>query len=222
DITGAHSSDSYALDRIVLEPGCFIVMDRGYVDFPRLYRLHQSLAYFVLRAKKNLRFRRRQSHRIDHTTGVRSDQTIVLTGKDADRKFPALLRRVTFYAADIDQRFVFLTNNFQIPSPIVAAIYHQRWQIELFFKWIKQHLRIKRFFGTSPNAVKTQIWTAMATYALIAIAKKRFGLDHSLYTILQILSTVLFEKTPVPLVFQRYNDEISNSASSNQLTLFEI
>jgi uncharacterized protein DUF4372/DDE family transposase len=222
DITGAHSSDSYALDRIVPEPGCFIVMDRGYVDFPRLYRLHQSLAYFVLRAKKNLRFRRRQSHRIDRTTGVRSDQTIVLTGKDADRKFPALLRRVTFYAADIDQRFVFLTNNFQIPSPIVAAIYHQRWQIELFFKWIKQHLRIKRFFGTSPNAVKTQIWTAMATYALISIAKKRFGLDHSLYTILQILSTVLFEKTPVPLVFQRYNDEISNRDSRKQLTLFEI
>ena len=222
DITGAHSSDSYALDRIVPEPGCFIVMDRGYVDFPRLYRLHQSLAYFVLRAKKNLRFRRRQSHRIDRTTGVRSDQTIVLTGKDADRKFPTPLRRVTFYAADIDQRFVFLTNNFQIPSAIVAAIYHQRWQIELFFKWIKQHLRIKRFFGTSPNAVKTQIWTAMATYALIAIAKKRFGLDHSLYTILQILSTTLFEKTPVPLVFQRYNDEISNRTSSNQLTLFEI
>ena len=222
DITGAHSSDSYALDRIVPEPGCFIVMDRGYVDFPRLYRLHQSLAYFVLRAKKNLRFRRRQSHRIDRTTGVRSDQTIVLTGKDADRKFPTPLRRVTFYAADIDQRFVFLTNNFQIPSAIVAAIYHQRWQIELFFKWIKQHLRIKRFFGTSPNAVKTQIWTAMATYALIAIAKKRFGLDHSLYTILQILSTTLFEKSPVPLVFQRYNDEISNRVASNQLTLFEI
>ena len=120
------------------------------------------------------------------------------------------------------KRFVFLTNNFQIPSPIVAAIYHQRWQIELFFKWIKQHLRIKRFFGTSPNAVKTQIWTAMATYALIAIVKKRFGLEHSLYTILQILSTALFEKTPVQLVFQRYDDEISNRASSNQLTLFEI
>jgi hypothetical protein len=222
DITGAHSSDSYALDRIVPEPGCYIVMDRGYIDFPRLYRLHQSLAYFVVRAKKNLRFLRRQSHRFDPATGVRSDQTIVLTGKDADRKFPALLRRVTFYAADIDQRFVFLTNNFHIPSAIVAAIYHQRWQIELFFKWIKQHLRIKRFFGTSPNAVKTQIWTAMATYALILIAKKRFGLDHSPYTILQILSTVLFEKTPVPIVFQRYNDEISNTASSNQLTLFEI
>ena len=222
DVTGAHSGDSQVLDRIVPEPGCFIVMDRGYVDFPRLYRLHQALAYFVVRAKRKLQFRRRQSHPVDPATGVRSDQTIVLTGKYTPRTFPALLRRINFYAADIDQWFVFLTNNFQIPSPIVAAIYHQRWQIELFFKWIKQHLRIKRFFGTSPNAVKIQIWTAMATYALIAIAKKRFGLDQSLYTILQILSTVLFEKTPVPIVFQRYNDEISNRASSNQLTLFEI
>jgi len=222
DITGAHFSDSHALDHIVPEPGCFIVMDRGYVDFPRLYRLHQSLAYFVVRAKKNLRFRRRESHTLDRATGVRSDQTIVLNGKDAARKFPTPLRRVTFYAADIDKRFVFLTNNFQIPSATVAAIYHQRWKIELFFKWIKQHLRIKRFFGTSPNAVKTQIWTAMATYALIAIAKKRFDLDQSLYTILQILSTTLFEKTPVPLVFQRYDHEISNSVSSNQLNLFEI
>ena len=129
---------------------------------------------------------------------------------------------MSFYAADIDQRFVFLTNNFQIPSAIVPAIYHQRLQIELFFKWIKQHLRIKRFFGTSPNAVKTQIWTAMATYALIAILKKRLGLKQPLYTILQVLSTSLFEKTPIQLVFQRYNDEISNRAVSNQLTLFEI
>ena len=222
DITGAHSSDSHVLDRIVPEPGCFIVMDRGYIDFPRLYHLHQTLAYFVIQAKRNLKFRRRQSHPIDRATGVRSDQTIILTGQYTAHSFPVLLRRVSFYAADIDKRFVFLTNNFKIPSPVVAAVYHQRWQIELFFKWIKQHLRIKRFLGTSPNAVKTQIWTAMATYALIAIAKKRLGLDHSLYTILQILSTVLFEKTPVPLVFQRYNDEISNRVGSNQLTLFEI
>jgi hypothetical protein len=197
-------------------------MDRGYVDFPRLYRLHQALAYFVLRAKHNLQFRRRQSRPIDRATGVRSDQIIVLSGKYTAQKFPALLRRVSFYAADIDQRFVFLTNNFQIPSPVVAAIYHQRWQIELFFKWIKQHLRIKRFFGTSPNAVKIQIWTAMATYALVAILKKRLGLQHSLYTILQILSTSLFEKTHVQLVFQRYDFQKQNSVSCNQLTLFDI
>jgi hypothetical protein len=175
-----------------------------------------------MRSKHNLQFHRRQSHPVDRASGVRSDQTIVLSGYSSARKFPALLRRVSFYAADIDQRFVFLTNNFQIPSPVVAAIYHQRWQIELFFKWIKQHLRIKRFFGTSPNAVKIQIWTAMATYALIAIVKKRLGLHHSLYTISQILSTAIFEKTPIQLVFQRYDDEISNKANSNQLTLFEI
>ena len=222
DITGAHSGDSHVLDRILPEPGCFIVMDRGYIDFPRLYRLHQQLAYFVVRAKHPLEFRRRQSHQIDRSTGVRSDQTIVLSGKYTARKFPTLLRRVSFYASDIDKRFVFLTNNFQIPSHIVAAIYHYRWHIELFFKWIKQHLRIKRFFGTSPNAVKIQIWTAMAVYALIAIVKKRLGLQHSLYTILQILSTVLFEKTPVQLVFQRYDYQISGTAISNQLNLFEI
>jgi len=222
DITGAHTGDSHVLDHIIPEPGSFIVMDRGYVDYPRLYRLHQASAYFVLRAKRDLQFCRRRSHTIDRATGVRSDQTIVLSGKYSFRKFPARLRRVTFYAADIDKRFVFLTNNFKIPPATVAAIYHQRWQIELFFKWIKQHLRIKRFYGTSPNAVKTQIWTAMATYALIAILKKQLGLQHSLYTILQILSTTLFEKTPVQLVFQRYDDEISNSPSSNQLKLFEI
>jgi hypothetical protein len=150
------------------------------------------------------------------------DQTILLTDKLTSGKYPARLRRVSFHAADIDKRFVFLTNNFQIPSATVAAIYRQRWQIELFFKWIKQHLRIKRFYGTSPNAVKIQIWTAMATYALIAIFKKRLGLQHSLYTILQILSTTLFEKTPAQLVFQRYDHEISNSPTSNQLKLFEI
>ena len=221
-VTGAHFGDSQVLDSIVPEPGCFIVMDRGYIDFPRLYRLHQALAYFVVCARHNLKFYHRESHPVDPTTGVRSDQTIALTGQFTRHTFPALLRRVSFYAAEIDQRFVFLTNNFQIPSPIVAAIYHQRWQIELFFKWIKQHLRIKRFFGTSPNAVKTQIWIAMATYALVAIVKRRFGLEQSLYTIFRILSTALFEKTPVPIVFQRYKEEISNRASSNQLTLFEI
>lgn len=222
DITGAHAGDSHVLDRIIPEPGCFIVMDRGYVDFLRLYHLHQALAYFVVRSKRRLKFRRRCSHPVDRSTGIRSDQTILLTDKLTSRKFPDLLRRVSFYAQDTDQRFVFLTNNFKIPSPTIAAIYHQRWQIELFFKWIKQHLRIKRFLGTSPNAVKTQIWTAMATYALIAIVKKKLGLHHSLYTILQILSTTLFEKTPVPLVFQRYDHETSDDVRSNQLNLFEI
>ena len=222
NITDIKGHDSYMLDQIVVEPGSFIVMDRGYVDFFRLFHLHQAMAYFVLRSKQNLVFRRRCSHPVDRTTGVRSDQTIVLHGKYTTEKFPAPLRRITYYAEEIDKRFVFLTNNFQIPSATVAAIYKQRWQIELFFKWIKQHLRIKRFFGTSPNAVKTQIWTAVATYVLIAILKKRLGLDHSLHTILQILSTSLFEKTPVQLVFQRYERKMSNGTNSNQLILFDI
>ena len=221
DITGAHTGDSHVLDQILPEPGCFIVMDRGYIDFPRLFRLHQAAAYFVIRARGDLQYSRRVSCPIDPATGVRSDQIIRLTGVHTSYTFPALLRRVSFYAVDIDRRFVFLTNNFQIPSPTVAAIYHQRWKIELFFKWIKQHLRIKRFFGTSPNAVKTQVWTAMAVYALVAIAKRRFDLPHSLYTILQVLSTSLFEKTPVPLVFQRYDLEKQNIVSCNQLTLFD-
>jgi hypothetical protein len=222
DITDIRGHDSYFLDRFIVEPGCFLVMDRGYIDFPRLFRLHQSMAYFIVRAKKNFKFRRICSHPVDRSTGVRSDQTIVLTGKFSKKDFSSLLRRVTFYAADVDKRFVFITNNFQISPETVAAIYHQRWQIELFFKWIKQHLRIKRFWGTSSNAVKIQVWTAVASYVLVAIVKKRFSLDHSLYTILQILSTTLFEKTPVPIVFQRYKEEISNRASRNQLTLFEI
>jgi len=222
NITDIKGHDSYALDQILVEPGSFVVMDRGYVDFPRLFRLHQSMAYFVLRAKHNLQFRRRCSHRVDRTSGVRSDQTIVLTGKYSFENFPAPMRRVSFYAEEIEQRFVFLTNNFQIPSPIVAAIYKQRWQIELFFKWIKQHLRIKRFFGRSSNAVKIQIWTAIATYVLVAIVKKQLGLKHSLHTILQILATSVFEKTPVQRVFRRFDEEISNNISSNQLTLFEI
>jgi hypothetical protein len=222
DITGAHTHDSYALDGITLEPGSFVVMDRGYIDFPRLYRFNQALAFFVVRAKHNLQFRRRYSRPIDRTTGVHSDQTIILTGKRSLQAYPIPMRRVSYYAADIDQHFVFITNNFSVPCQTIAAIYKYRWHVELFFKWIKQHLRIKRFVGTSPNAVKTQIWIAIAVYVLIAIVKKRLGLQHSLYTILQILSTTLFEKTPVQLVFQRYDDEISNSVRSNQLTLFEI
>jgi hypothetical protein len=222
DITGAHVHDPHVLDRLTFEPGCFIVMDRNYVDFPRLYRLNQALAFFVLRTKYNLRFRRRYSHPVDRTTGVRSDQTIVLTGNRSCKAYPAPMRRVSYYAADIDTHFVFVTNNFSVPCQTIAALYHSRWQVELFFKWIKQHLRIKRFLGTSPNAVKIQVWVAIAIYVLIAIIKKRLGIEHSLYTILQILSTTLFEKTPVPLVFQRYTDEISNSTSSNQLMLFDI
>ncbi len=222
NITDVHGHDSHMLDQIEVEPGCFIVMDRGYVDFTRLFRLHRAMAYFVVRAKQNLQFRRRQSHPVDRSTGVRSDQTIVLSVRHSLRRFSAPLRRVSFFAEDIDKRFVFLTNNFQVPSPTIAAIYKQRWQVELFFKWIKQHLRIKRFFGRSPNAVRIQIWTAVATYVMVAILKKQLRLEHSLYTILQILSTSLFEKTPVQLVFQHYDQEIASNDLSKQLSLFEI
>jgi len=213
--------DVGVLDLLTIEPGAYVIMDRGYLDFARLYQLHQSLAFFVIRAKGNLQYRRRYSHPIDPTTGVRSDQTIVLTGPKTATLYPDPLRRVSYYAADIDKRFVFLTNNFVIPAPTVAALYRCRWQVELFFKWIKQHLRIKRFYGTSPNSVKTQVWIAVAVYVLVAIMKKRLGLPHSLYTILQVLSLTLFEKTPISCVFSRIHDSPSTEALCNQLTLFE-
>ena len=221
NITGAHTGDSQVLDQILPEPGCFIVMDRGYIDFPRLFRLHQAAAYFVIRAKRDLQYSRRISRPIDPSTGVRSDQTIRLTGVHTAYTFPALLRRVSFHAVDIDRRFVFLTNNFQIPSPTVAAIYHQRWKIELFFKWIKQHLRIKRFLGTSENAVKTQIWCAVSTYVLIAIVKKELHLDASLYTCLQILSVSVFEKTEVTCALQPDRSTPKPPDPANQLILFD-
>jgi IS4 transposase len=197
-------------------------MDRGYTDFKRLHRVHQSLSFFVIRAKSDLLFQRRQSYPVDKSTGLRSDQTILLTGKLTSQRYPDVLRRISFYSEEIDTRLVFLTNDFFLPALTVAAIYRQRWQIELFFKWIKQHLRIKHFFSTSPNGVKTQLWIAVAVYVLVVIAKKRLQLHHSPYTILQILSTTLFEKTPVQLVFQRYDDRLLTTDSLNQLNLFDI
>jgi hypothetical protein len=212
--------DVRVLDLLSLEPGAFVVMDRAYIDFERLYRLHQGLSFFVVRGKSNLQFRRRYSHSIDPATGVRSDQTIVLTGQKSSSLYPDPLRRVSYYAADIDKRFVFLTNNFTIPAPTVAALYRYRWQVELFFKWIKQHLRIKRFYGTSANSVKTQVWIAVAVYVLVAIMRKRLNLPHPLYTILQVLSLTLFEKTPIPHVFSRIDDSLLMEVPSNQLELF--
>jgi hypothetical protein len=222
DITHARAGDVLVMDKIVPQPGCYIVMDRGYVDFERLYRFHQAMAYFVIRAKGDLLFKRRQSHPIEKATGLRCDQTIVLTGRKTALRYPVPLRRVSYYSEEIGARLVFLTNDFLLPALTVAAIYRQRWQVELFFKWIKQHLRIKRFFGTSSNSVKTQIWIAVSVYVLIAIIKKQLRLPHSLYTILQILSTTLFDKTPVPLVFQRYDEETHINDGSKQLMLFDI
>lgn len=221
-ITAGDVHEVNLLDELDPEPGSYIVMDRGFLDFQRLYRLQTALAFFVIRTKSNLAFRRRYSHPHDRVTGVRSDQTIVLTGPLTSTLYPIALRRVHYYSAETDQRIVLLTNNFSIPALTVAALYRYRWQIELFFKWIKQHLRIKRFFGTSPNSVKTQVWIAVAVYVLVAIIKKQLRLQHSLYTILQILSTTLFEKTPVQLVFQRFDDETQIAVQPKQLILFDI
>jgi IS4 transposase len=221
-ITEALLHDVNLLDVVRPEPGSFIVMDRGYIDFARLYGLHLALAFFVIRAKHNLRFRRRYSHPADRLTGVRSDQTIVLTGPKSSLLYPTALRRVSFYAAETDQRLVLLTNNFSVPALTVAELYRYRWQIELFFKWIKQHLRIKQFFGTSVNSVKTQIWIAISVYVLVAIIKKRLGLGLSLYTILQILSLTLFEKTPLLQVFHDFQDNFHLFDNVNQLKLFDI
>jgi hypothetical protein len=221
-ITPGSVHDINALDLLLPEPGSFIVMDRGYLDFQRLYRLQAALTFFVIRTKDNLRFRRRYSQTHDRTTGVRSDQTIVLTGPKTKTLYPTALRRVHYYSAETDQRLVLLTNNFSIPALTVASLYRYRWQIELFFKWIKQHLRIKDFFGTSDNSVKTQIWIAMAVYLLVAIAKKRLGLQHDLYTLLQVLSLTLFEKTPLSTLFQQSQDHLDMVHNVNQLNLLNI
>ena len=213
--------DVNILDQMAFEAGSFYVMDRGYIDFARLYVLHQAQAFFVTRAKSNLQYRRVYSHPVDKTTGLRCDQTIMLTGTRPSQEYPIHLRRVKFYDAKHDKLLVFLTNNFDLPALTIAGLYRCRWQVELFFKWIKQHLRIKRFFGTSENAVKTQVWIAIAVYVLVAIVKKRMNCDASLYTLLQIFSLTLFEKTSMDqlLNFSEYNDEIITD--SNQLNLFD-
>jgi hypothetical protein len=222
DITHGKVHDVNVLDILTPEPGSFLVMDRGYLDFARLYALHQSLAFFVTRAKSNLQFRRQYSHSVDRSSGVRSDQTGILTGPLTSTLYPVALRRVTYYSVETAKHFVFLTNNFSVTPLTVASLYRSRWQIELFFKWIKQHLRIKRFFGTSVNSVKTQIWIGVSVYVLIAIIKKQLGLKHSLYTILQILSLSLFEKKPIKSLFEDYDLHIEITDSPNQLNLWEI
>jgi IS4 transposase len=220
DITHAKVHDVHLLDLLIPEPGSFLVMDRAYIDFARLYTLHQGMAFFVIRAKQNFQFRRRSSQTVDRLSGLRSDQTVSLTGPLSRKLYPIPLRRISYYSEQTDQFLVFLTNNFSIAPLTIAALYRCRWQIELFFKWIKQHLRIKRFFGTSPNSVKTQVWIAVAVYVLIAIIKKKLGLKQNLYTILQILSLTLFEKTSILSLFENFNDTEKTFDSSNQLFLF--
>ena len=212
--------DVNILDRIAFEAGSFYVMDRGYIDFARLHNLHQAQAFFVVRAKSNLQVRRVYSRPVDKATGLRCDQTIQLTTLKSRHGYPDPLRRVKYYDAGNDQRLVFLTNHFDLPALTIAELYRCRWQVELFFKWIKQHLRIKVFFGRSENAVKTQVWIAIAVYALVAIVKKRLGSDASLYTILQILSLTLFEKTPIDQLLGNANNKSPESPALNQLDLF--
>ncbi len=221
-ITPAQLHDVLFLDHIVLEPGAFYVMDRGYLDFARLYRWTLAGAFFVTRAKKNFQFRRVISHEVDKTTGVQCDQTILLKWFYSVKGYPERLRRVRFLDPQSQKRLVFLTNNFVLPAKTVADLYRSRWHVELFFKWIKQHLRIKAFVGTSPNALKTQVWTAVCAYVLVAIVKKRLNLDLSLYTILQILSVSLFEKTPILQSFSQHSFPILEDVDHKQLNLFNI
>jgi hypothetical protein len=221
-ITPAQLHDIHFLDHIVLEPGAFYIMDRGYLDFARLRRWTLAGAFFVTRARKNFRFHRVISHEVDKTTGVQCDQTISLTWFYSVKGHPERLRRVRFRDPETGKKLVFLTNNFMLPARTIADLYRSRWQVELFFKWIKQHLRIKAFYGTSPNALKTQVWTAVCAYVLVAIVKKHLKLDISLYTILQILSVSLFEKTPILQAFSEPQRQIVESEDHNQLKLFEI
>ncbi len=213
--------DVNVLDILVLEPGAFYIMDRGYLDFARLYLMHQTLAFFVTRAKSNTRFRRIYSAPVDRSTGIICDQTIALTGTISRKDYPAYLRRIRFKDPETGKTLVFLTNNFAVTAATICALYKARWQVELFFKWIKQHLRIKKFYGNSENAVKSQIWIAVSVYVLVAIVKKRLNLDASLYTLLQILSVTLFEKMPLQQAFPGSGYETPEDSPCNQLNLFD-
>lgn len=220
-ITDGKVHDVNVLDHLIPEPGAIYVMDRAYVDFQRLYQLHQSSAVFVTRSKTNTGLRRIYSRRIDKSTGVRFDQTVSLTGYYSKKDYPEKLRRIKYFDAEKGRSFIFLTNQFTLPAITIAELYRYRWRVEIFFKWIKQHLRIKSFYGTSENAVKTQIWIAVSAYVMVAILKKRLKIDLTLYTILQILSITLFEKKPIlqALTVDDYRNEIATGPI--QLNLFE-
>lgn len=213
--------DVNVLDYLIPEPGAFYVMDRGYLDFERLHLLDQFAAFFVIRAKSNLRFRRLYSHPVERSSGLRCDQTIVLSGFYSSKDYPDKLRRIKYHDAETGKTLVFLTNNFTLTPLSIAQLYRCRWQVELFFKWIKQHLRIKSFFGYSENAVKSQIWIAVSVYVLVAIIKKRLQLEQSLYTILQILSVTVFEKLPLLQVLTDRDYRSTTPETCNQLNLFK-
>ena len=219
-ISDGKMHDGHALDLLPAEAGAIYVMDRGYVDFARLFGLHQAGAFFVTRAKSNLDARRRSSAAVDRTTGLICDQTVALTGYQTSRNYPDRVRRIRFRDPSSCKTLIFLTNNFELPAAIVCALYKSRWQVELFFKWIKQHLRIRRFFGTSENAVKTQIWIAVSVYVLIAIVKKLLSLSASLYTLLQIFSVSLFERIPIESALALKNPALETAVPGSQLNLF--
>jgi hypothetical protein len=219
-VTAGQSGEAAVLDLLLPEPGAIYIMDRGYIDFARLYALHKARAIFVIRDRANTRFRRRYSHPVDRSTGLICDQTILFTGANSAPGYPEPLRRVKLRDPERAQTLVLLTNNTELPPATIAELYRCRWQIELFFRWIKQHLRIKAFYGVSENAVRTQIWIAVTVYVLVAILKKRLGLDASLYTILQILSLTPFEKTPLNQILGSTTRAEANLHAPNQLELF--
>ena len=221
-ITGGQTHDVHFLDHVMFEAGAFYIMDKGYIDFQRLYHIHQQQSFFVTRAKNNLAFTRRASYPVDKSRGLRSDQAIRLTGPKSSAYYPELLRRIHYVDTELDKRFLFLTNNFNLSPWTIARLYKFRWQIELFFKWIKQHLRIKAFYGTTPNAVKTQVWIAISVYVLVAILKKELALEVSMYEILQVIGVMLFEKTPVKSLFSADFNNFSKSHLRNQLLLFDL
>jgi transposase len=214
--------DVNALDYLTLEPGAFYMLDRGYVDYARLYRFTEQMAFFVTRAKSNMKYKRQKMRRVDKSTGLRSDYRIVLSGSQAELDYPVPIRRVAYYDVEHKKKLVFLTNNWNLPALTIALLYKRRWQVELFFKWIKQHLRIKAFYGTTPNAVQTQIWIAVCVYVLVAIVKKELHLDCSMYQILQILSISLFEKVPIQQALTSFISQNKKTCCPNQLVLFDL
>ena len=222
EVSDGKLHDVNILDNLVPEPASFYVMDRGYVDFERLHVFHRSGAFFVTRTKRGVLFRRRYSHSVDAATGVRSDHTVVLTSAGSRKHYPDPLRRIHYYDAEQDRSLRFLTNNFDLPALTIGLLYKSRWRVELFFKWIKQHLRIKAFYGYSENAVKTQIWIAVSVYVLVAIVKKRLALQASLHEILQVLSVTLFEQVPILQAFHEIESQQKSVLISNQLTLWDL
>jgi len=221
-VTGGQVHDVNLLDQLVPEAGAFYLLDRGYVHFRRLYAFTQACAFLVTRAERNTRYRRRSWRWVDRSTGLRSDQTIRLTGRKSSRRYPAPLRRVHYFDAEKNMRLIFLSNNFQLAALTIADLYRARWQVELFFRWIKQHLHIRAFYGTSENAVKTQVWIAITVCVLVAILKKQLQLDLSLCKILQILSVMIFEKTPILQGFSHFDDRVSEPDSGIQLKLLDL